>query len=259
MIGSSPPLNDDRTVPVTRILVIEDERDLALGLQANLEVEGYEVVVAHTGEDGFRAARDAAPDLVILDLMLPDTDGYDVLARMRRAHLDVPVLILTARGEEVDKVRGFRAGADDYVTKPFGVMELLVRIQAILRRGPPRAASTAARNGTSAATGLAHRLFHRFGDVEVDVEDRCVRRGGAEVGVTPKAFDLLLALAARGGRVASRHDLLRDVWGYSNSVTTRTVDAHVAELRRKLEHDPAEPRHILTVWKVGYRLRAPDS
>jgi DNA-binding response OmpR family regulator len=196
---------------------------------------------------------------VILDLMLPDTDGYDVLARMRRAQIDVPVVILTARGEEVDKVRGFRTGADDYVTKPFGVMELLVRIQAILRRGPPRPAGAIATNGASSAahpTPPAPRLLHPFGDIEIDVDDRVVRRRGAEVPITPKAFDLLLALASREGRVASRHDLLRDVWGYARSVTTRTVDAHIAELRRKLEDDPAEPKHLLTVWKVGYRLRA---
>ena len=239
---------------MTRILVIEDGRDLALGLQANLEVEGYEVAVAYTGEDGLRAASEGAPDLVILDLMLPDTDGYDVLARMRRAHIDVPVVILTARGEEVDKVRGFRTGADDYVTKPFGVMELLVRIQAILRRGPPRPAASGG-NGASAKALAAPRVLRPFGDIEVDVDDRVVRRGGAEVPLTPKAFDLLLALSSREGRVASRHDLLRDVWGYARSVTTRTVDAHVAELRRKLESDPAAPRHILTVHRVGYRFR----
>jgi DNA-binding response OmpR family regulator len=231
---------------LTRILVVEDERDLALGLRANLEVEGYDVAVAHTGEEGLREARAGAPDLVILDLMLPDTDGYDVLARLRKAGHEMPVVILTARGEEVDKVRGFRAGADDYVTKPFGVMELLVRIQAILRRGAPRAT-----DGKPAAT----RPRIRFGDVEVDAEDRTVLREGAEVPLTPKAFDLLLALLRKEGRVASRVDLLRDVWGYSAAVTTRTVDAHVAELRRKLERDPANPRHIETVWKVGYRLR----
>jgi two-component system, OmpR family, alkaline phosphatase synthesis response regulator PhoP len=229
---------------MTTILVVEDERDLALGLRANLEVEGYEVIVAHAGEEGYQAAVRHRPDLVILDLMLPDTDGYDVLARLRRARLDMPVLILTARGEEVDKVRGFRTGADDYVTKPFGVMELLVRLQAILRRA-----------SSSSATPNGKRVVHRFADIEVDVEDRTVRRGSEEISLTPKAFDLLLALIAKKGKVASRHDLLRDVWGYQASVTTRTVDAHVAELRRKLEPESSEPRHILTVWKVGYRLR----
>jgi DNA-binding response OmpR family regulator len=227
---------------MSRILIIEDERDLALGLRANLEIEGYEVSLAHEGEVGFRHAMRGAPDLVILDLMLPDVDGYDVLRRMRQARLEMPVLLLTARSEELDKVRGFRTGADDYVTKPFGVMELLVRIEAILRRGRPRAAASV-------------ESTYRFGDVEVDVDGRLVSRGGHEVALTPKAFDLLVALLQREGKVATRLDLLRDVWGYSPSITTRTLDAHVAELRRKLEHDPANPVHLLTVWKVGYRLR----
>jgi len=230
---------------MTRILVVEDQRDLALGLRANLEVEGYDVDVAGTGEDALHIAGEHAPDLVILDIMLPGIDGYEVLASLRSMDLQMPVLMLTARAEEVDKVRGFRAGADDYVTKPFGVMELLVRIQALLRRGPPRG------DEASRVTPAALRL----GAVEVDVESHTVRRDGTEISLTPKAVDLLLALHRRRGKVASRHELLREVWGYAESVTTRTVDAHVAELRRKLESDPAEPRHILTVWKVGYRLR----
>jgi two-component system alkaline phosphatase synthesis response regulator PhoP len=229
---------------VTRILVVEDQRDLALGLRANLEVEGYSVDVAHSGEEALRTAADRRPDLVILDIMLPGMDGYEVLAKLRAMRVDAPVLMLTARAEEVDKVRGFRTGADDYVTKPFGVMELLVRIQALLRRGPPRERD-AARSGQVV----------RVGDVEVDIEGHMVRRNGEEVSLTPKAFELLLALHRKQGKVASRHELLRDIWGYASSVTTRTVDAHVAELRRKLEEDPADPKHILTVWKVGYRLR----
>jgi two-component system, OmpR family, alkaline phosphatase synthesis response regulator PhoP len=230
---------------VSRILVVEDQRDLALGLRANLEVEGYDVDVAHTGEDALGIATDRRPDVVILDIMLPGIDGYEVLAKLRAMQLTMPVLMLTARAEEVDKVRGFRTGADDYVTKPFGVMELLVRIQALLRRGPPR----------DGEPRVASPAALRFGNVEVDVEAHTVRRNGEEISLTPKALELLLALHRRQGKVASRHDLLRDVWGYTSSVTTRTVDAHVAELRRKLEVDPAEPKHILTVWKVGYRLR----
>jgi two-component system alkaline phosphatase synthesis response regulator PhoP len=232
---------------VTRILVVEDQRDLALGLRANLEVEGYDVDVAETGEDALRIAGERRPDVVILDVMLPGIDGYEVLAKLRGMKLAMPVLMLTARAEEVDKVRGFRAGADDYVTKPFGVMELLVRIQALLRRGPPRDTDAPQSPSPSAL---------RLGNVEVDLESHTVRRGDEELSLTPKAVELLLALYRRQGKVASRHELLRDVWGYASSVTTRTVDAHVAELRRKLETDPAEPKHILTVWKVGYRLRA---
>jgi two-component system, OmpR family, alkaline phosphatase synthesis response regulator PhoP len=230
---------------VTRILVVEDQRDLALGLRANLEVEGYAVDVAQTGEEALRTAGERTPDLVILDIMLPGIDGYEVLSRLRAMRLEIPVLMLTARAEELDKVRGFRTGADDYVTKPFGVMELLVRIQALLRRGPPR----------EDQPSHAARADLRVGDVEVDIEGHMVRRNGEEVSLTPKAFELLLALHRKQGKVASRHELLRDVWGYASSVTTRTVDAHIAELRRKLERDPADPKHILTVWKVGYRLR----
>jgi two-component system, OmpR family, alkaline phosphatase synthesis response regulator PhoP len=230
-----------------KILVVEDQRDLAKGLQANLEVEGYEVAVANTGTDGLRLAAEWSPSLVLLDLMLPDLEGYDVLAHLRRAGLTMPVLILTARGEEVDKVRGFRLGADDYVTKPFGVMELLVRIEALLRRARPTASS----GGTQTA-----RVVHRIGDIEIDVEDHRVRRRGRDVPLSPKAFELLLALVRKEGRVVTRVELLRDVWGYASAVTTRTVDTHVAELRRRLEDNPAEPRHILTVWKVGYRLES---
>jgi DNA-binding response OmpR family regulator len=143
----------------------------------------------------------------------------------------------------VDKVRGFRLGADDYVTKPFGVMELLVRIEAILRR-------------TTAAGPRRAGVVHKVGGIEIDEDDHRVRRRGEEVALTPKAFELLLALVRKRGRVVTRVELLRDVWGYSSAVTTRTVDTHIAELRRKLESNPAEPKHILTVWKVGYRLQA---
>jgi DNA-binding response OmpR family regulator len=240
-------------VRASRVLVVEDARDLALGLRANLEVEGYDVAVAHTGGDAVRSAHVGGPDVVILDLMLPDIDGYEVLARLRGAGLDMPVLILTARGEEVDKVRGFRAGADDYLTKPFGVMELLVRIEALLRRAGGRQPS---RNGRPAGRLTEARAVIRAGAIEVEPEARRVRRAGADVPLTPKAFELLLALLARDGRVASRHELLREVWGYDRSVTSRTVDTHVAELRRKLEADPAAPQHIETVWKIGYRWRA---
>jgi DNA-binding response OmpR family regulator len=153
----------------------------------------------------------------------------------------MPVLILTARGEEADKVRGLRVGADDYVTKPFGLMELLARVEALLRRRARAAATVAARETV------------RFADMEIDVGARVVRRGGREVSLSPKEFELLLALVRRQGAVASRIDLLREVWDYDASVLSRTVDAHVKELRRKLEDDPGNPRHILTVWKLGYR------
>jgi two-component system alkaline phosphatase synthesis response regulator PhoP len=226
-----------------RVLVVEDNQDLALGLQVNLEVQGYAVQTVHEGTAVMEAARVFRPDLVVLDLMLPGIDGFQVLADLRAAGVDAAVLILSARGEEVDKVRGFRLGADDYVVKPFGLMELLARVEALLRRGGPNSRGQADTPGES------------FGDVVVEVESRRVIVGGTPVNVTPKAFDLLVALLQRNGRVASRLDLLREVWGHRSAVESRTVDTHIAELRRKIEADPAHPRHILTVWKAGYRLQ----
>jgi DNA-binding response OmpR family regulator len=228
---------------MTRILVVEDNPDLAFGLRNNLEIEGYEVVVAEDGPTGLDRATESRPDLIILDLMLPGMDGYRVLRALRQKGLEQPVLILTARGDEADKVMGFRNGADDYVTKPFGVLELLARVEALLRRTGkgPRAAGAAT---------------ERFGEVEVDAAARTVLRGGAPVALTPMEFDLLVALIRRRGAVASRHELLREVWGHRAAVVSRTVDTHIAELRRKLEDDPSEPRHILTVRKAGYRLQS---
>jgi len=226
---------------MTRVLIVEDNQDLAFGLRNNLEIEGYTVDVAADGPDGLAAARRTPPDLVVLDLMLPGMDGYRVLRQLRDDGLMMPVLILTARGEEADKVLGFRLGADDYVTKPFGVLELLARVEALLRRSRP-------------ATSAASRGVQRFGEVEVDLSTRTVRRAGAVVALTPMEFDLLVALLRRNGAVVSRMELLADVWGHSSAVLTRTVDTHIGELRRKLEHDPSTPRHILTVRKAGYRL-----
>ena len=226
---------------MARILVVEDNPDLAYGLQNNLEIEGHSVVLAEDGVQGLEAARSQAPDLMILDLMLPGIDGYRVLQTLRGEGVDTPVLILTARGEETDKVLGFRLGADDYVTKPFGVLELLARVEAILRRvrgngehGPP--------------------CLH-FADVEVEVAAHRVLKDGEDVALTPKEFDLLLALMRREGAVASRVELMKEVWGHRAAVASRTVDTHVAELRRKLEDEPADPRHILTVHKAGYRFQ----
>jgi DNA-binding response OmpR family regulator len=224
-----------------RILIVEDNPDLAYGLRTGLEIEGYDVQVAEDGETGLDRARSWGPDLVMLDLMLPGMDGYRVLRTMREGGSDVPVLILTARGEEADKVLGFRLGADDYVTKPCGVLELLARVGALLRRS--RIAERAGADG-----------IERFGSVEINPASRTVTREGTPVALSPKEFDLLLALVRRRGAVASRVELLREVWGHRVEVMTRTVDIHIAELRRKLEHDPSQPRHILTVWKAGYRL-----
>ena len=224
---------------MTSILLIEDNADLAFGLKNNLEIEGYDVTLATDGHAALSAVEAHQPDLVVLDLMLPGADGYRVLRQMREDGIAAPVLILTAKTEEADKVRGFRCGADDYVTKPFGVLELLARIEALLRRSKPRATAAIA----------------RIGDIEMHLDRRLVTKQGREITLTPLEFDLLKALSDRDGALATRVELLTEVWGHSASVLTRTVDTHIAELRRKLEDDPAKPRHILTVRKSGYRLQ----
>jgi len=229
-----------------RILVVEDNPDLAFGLRNNLEIEGYEVDVAEDGLTGLDLALRTAPDLLVLDLMLPGLDGYRVLQGLRQQGSAVPVLVLTARGDEADKVRGLKLGADDYMTKPFGLLELLARVEALLRRAAPPPSAVA----TDAAPAPI-----RFGEVEIDLATRSTRLRGDEVALTPKELDLLLALIGRGGRIATRVELMREVWGHRAAIISRTVDTHVAELRRKLEHDPANPRHILTVRKAGYRFQ----
>jgi DNA-binding response OmpR family regulator len=239
---------------LTAILLVEDNAALAQGLKSNLEFEGYEVVVASTARDALAAVSPAdgstrngvAFDLVVLDLMLPDADGYRVLRTLRESGDVTPVLILTALGEEADKVRGFRFGADDYVTKPFGLLELLARVDALLRRSR--------RSVAQEADGVV-----TFGDARVDLRARQATRRGRPVALRPKEFELFAALVRREGKVATRHELLREVWGYDPAVVSRTVDTHVAELRRKLERDAAHPVHIVTVLKTGYRFsRRPE-
>jgi two-component system, OmpR family, alkaline phosphatase synthesis response regulator PhoP len=230
---------------VSRILLIEDNRDLAFGLRNNLEIEGYEVETAEDGKAGLEAFGRTNPDLLILDLMLPELDGFRVLRHLRQEGHSTPILVLTARGEEADKVRGLRMGADDYVTKPFGLLELLARVEALLRRAQARAGAD------SDALGI-----QRFGVIEVDPAARTVYRASQPVELTPKEFDLLLALLRARGAVVSRLQLMRKVWGYSAAVVSRTVDTHIAELRRKLEDNPASPRHIVTVHKTGYRIKS---
>ena len=228
-----------------KILVVEDNENIAYGLKNNLEIEGYTVTIAGDGNSALEQEAHWRPDLVVLDLMLPGLDGFTVLRKLREAERPTPVLILSARDEEIDKVRGFRFGADQYLTKPFSVLELLARIETLLRR-------------TEALRRLddkEHRPCLSFGQVEISPEAREVKRNGETVALAPKEFDLLMALWACKGAVAPRLDLIREVWGYPGDVLTRTVDTHIGELRRKLEEDPVHPRHILTVRKVGYRLK----
>ena len=229
---------------MSRILIIEDNPDLAFGLRRTLEFEGHDVEVASDGPSGLARARSGDAELVLLDLMLPGMDGFKILRTLRGEGARFPILVLTARGDEADKLMGFDSGADDYVTKPFSTLELLARVRALLRRGFGET------DGAERAPVKA-----RFGDVEVDADARTVHKAGEPVALTPKEFDLLLALLKRKGAVASRAELLDEVWHYANTdVMTRTVDIHMAELRRKLETDPSHPQHLLTARKAGYRL-----
>ena len=227
---------------MTHILLIEDNPGFADGLRQNLEFDGYRVTVAADVASSARALAADPPNLIILDLMLPDGNGYDVLRTIRERDSVTPVLLLTALSEEAHKVRGFRLGADDYVTKPFGLLELLARIESLLRRSA---------SGSFAVVRLPPV---RFGDVQVDRDHRKVTRAGAVVQLTPKEYALLAALIARNSAVVAREELLREVWGYDPEVVSRTLDTHLAELRRKLEKDPHHPKHILTLPKQGYRL-----
>ena len=223
-----------------RILVIEDNPNLVYGLRINLETEGYDVDVAADGLKGLAKARQYPPDLLVLDLLLPGLEGLAVLKALRADDLPIPVLILTALGDESQKVQGLKLGADDYVTKPFSVKELLARVEALLRR-----------TRFSAFQNLPEQ---RFGRVRVDPRSGDVWRDDDPVVLTPKEFELLMALLRRNGAAGSRRELLREVWKYPISNSSRTLDTHIAELRRKLEDDPTSPRHILTVRKRGYRL-----
>lgn len=222
---------------MTRILVIEDNRDLASGLKGNLELEGYQVQVCDHGGRALDAVSEFDPQLIVLDMMLPERDGFEILDDLRKEGHSCPVLCLTARGEEVDKVRALRSGADDYVTKPFGLMELLARVEVLLRR-----------SGESAADRL------HFGLISLDLKSRQVTRDGHPVELAPKEYELLSALALKPGEVLTRQQLMKSAWGHSSAIISRTVDTHMAELRRKLEEDPSQPQHLLTVRKVGYRL-----
>lgn len=224
-----------------RILVIEDDLAILRGLKDNLEYESYEVLTATDGEQGYCLIREKKPDLVILDLMLPKMSGYELCRKVRREGVSTPILMLTARGEEVDRVLGLDLGADDYVTKPFSVPELLARIRAILRRVQK-----------SSSEELPTELI--FGRVVVDFRRFEARKEGKNLNLSRKEFGVLRLLAARAGEVVTRDELLDEVWGYDRYPTTRTVDNHIALLRSKLEEDPSEPHHLLTVHGVGYKL-----
>ena len=227
---------------MTSILLIEDNRAYAETLGSNLEREGYEVTIAATGVDGLERATTGSPDLIILDLMLPTMNGFTVLQRLRDAGRETPVLIMTALGTEEEKLRGFGLGADDYVVKPCGLLEILARVRALLKRA-------------STGTGdLEPRSQASVGDLTIDFATRIVRRGTTHLPLRPKEFDVLAALVRHRGRVVSRAELLREVWGYAADSESRTVETHLAALREHLGDDPQSPRYVVTVRRAGYRL-----
>jgi two-component system alkaline phosphatase synthesis response regulator PhoP len=226
-----------------RILIVDDEPHIVRGLEDNLRFEGYETSASLDGEDALRRAASEAPDLILLDVMLPRLSGWDVCRELRRRGVDVPIIMLTARGDETDRVRGLELGADDYVAKPFALRELLARVRAVLRRPGPRQKFEA----------------FAFGDTRIQLRARRVVRAGADVRLTRKEFDLLVYLVQHRGEIVTRDRLLDEVWGYERFPTTRTVDTHVLRLRRKLERDPDHPVFIETVHGQGYRFRATEA
>ena len=224
---------------MARLLIIEDDRAIALGLRVNLRKEGHEVTLVQDGEIGLRLALEPEVDLVLLDVMLPNRNGYDIVRELRKRGSTVSVLMLTAKGMEGDKILGLKLGADDYLAKPFGLGELLARVEALLRRRPAPAEKGA---------------VIRFGEVEVDLERQTVQRAGAPVEVSPQEFKVLRLFLTSGGRALSREDLLARCWGAEYEGTPRTVDNFVRSLRVKLEENAEEPRHFLTVRGHGYRF-----
>ena len=236
----------------TRILVVEDEPDLRTGLQHNLELEGFAVDVAGDGKTALRKAMHDNPDLVLLDLMLPVMSGLDVLRQLRQAGKATPVIIVSAKGQDRDKVAGLELGADDYVTKPFGLAELLARVRAVLRRSHVRVPGEEAAEPNATVAAVL-----RFPNLIVDFKRFTVTKDGEEIQLSRFEAEILRMLIDRRGEVVSRQDLLRKVWGYVHLPTTRTVDNHIARLRKKLERDVENPVHVVTVHGLGYRFESP--
>ena len=224
---------------MTKILIIEDEPNMVAGLRDNFEFEGYEVAAAYDGVEGLERALKDSPDLVLLDVMMPKMSGLDVCKQLKVKRPGIPIIMLTARGQEVDKVVGLELGADDYVTKPFSIRELIARTKAVLRR-------VSKSNGHGDSFG--------FSDVSVDLKSCRVTRRGKPVEVSAKEFELLKYFIGHSGETLSRERLLTEVWGYEHFPTTRTVDAHIVRLRQKLEPSPEQPHFFLTVHGIGYKF-----
>ena len=227
------------SAPTETILIIEDDPAMLRGLRDNFEFEGYRVQTAADGDAGLKAALAIRPDLILLDLMLPKVNGYEICRFLRDEQLDMPILMLTAKGQESDIILGLKLGADDYVTKPFSIKELLARTEALLRRRRNRTASV-----------------HDFGDCRLDTAARTFTRAGKDVPLSPKEFELLAYLVANAGRALSRDTIMATVWGYDRTVTLRSIDRFVNALRGKIEPDPAAPRFITTVREFGYKFTA---
>ena len=225
---------------MTRVLVVEDDEAMAVALRDGFAYEGHEVTVARDGEEGLRMAREDDPDLMILDVMLPKMTGLEVCKVLRGEGSPLPIIMLTARGQEIDKVLGLKLGADDYVTKPFSFMELMARVEAVLRRASPGQGD--------------QRPIHQFGDMVVDLNRHEATREGRPVDLTPREFRLLGYFLEHQGEVVTREQLLDAVWGYDTIPFTRTVDTHIAKLRKKIEKDASDPQHVITVHRLGYKF-----
>jgi len=224
---------------LAKVLIIEDEPNMVLGLKDSCEYEGYDVAVARNGKEGLEKVSTEKPDIILLDVMLPVMSGIDVCRTLRTRGIETPILMLTARSQEIDKVIGLEVGADDYVTKPFSIKELLARIRAHLRR---------------ASKQVVDLESFTFGDVELNFKKYAARKGGQALELSAREFEILRYLIRRRGEIVTRDQLLDEVWGYRSTPVTRTVDNHIARLRQKIEQDPSDPQHIITVHRIGYRF-----
>ena len=225
---------------MSKILVVEDEPQMRMGLKDNLEFEGYDIAFAEDGQEALEMIRETSFDLVILDVMLPKVSGFDVLKKIRSDGIETPIIMLTAKGEEIDKVLGLELGADDYVTKPFSLRELLARVKAILRRKPSRES--------------VEQQQYSIGKLQVDFAGYSATSSGQNVSMTHKEFEILKYFIQHRNETVSRDDLLHDVWGYEADITSRTVDNFIPKLRQKIEEDSAHPRFLLTVHGIGYKF-----
>jgi DNA-binding response OmpR family regulator len=237
-------LGHDEIQMSARVLIVEDDEAMSVALRDGFQYEGYAVTLARDGEVGLQMAMATTdpPDLILLDVMLPKMTGLDVCRQLRSGGHGVPIIMLTARGQEIDKVLGLKLGADDYITKPFGFMELLARAEAVLRRS---------RSSVPSAEPLE---AYRFGDVDIDFRRHEARKGGEAIDLSPREFQLLAYFIQHRGEIVTRETLLDTVWDYNAIPFTRTVDMHIAKLRKKVEDNPADPKHVITVHRLGYKF-----